>query len=1044
MGVYSMITDIGLSEMASASDGSGMLIDIKYWVAAFDKRLSDDYDEGNSNATQISNYTTPEDTWVNFGRTKNTTYNVDEPLDTVFWDVDVADDWLQDVGISDVFRGVSYTHVANAPKIDDEGYRGQWDLGTETEFPQEADTGDFWEVSGNGIIDGIYMTNGEMLMYNGTALINITANGKYRGNFKAIVQHKTKSLYVNKVGLYAVKRTLDGTITSDQPFLLGQVIIPKTQLIQPGTSDNKFSVDQLIVDFQIDAQAAMLDFDNIVFASPNDYWSRVTNNDGQYGLQYDGSVFIANKLGFEDGSTGIRSPDINVAKTLISTFESVNKPDTSEEKDLPQLVLQYIKDRTSKGGDAFAPRIRSTLRTAPTGNLELDLYGSCDNEYGYYSFIPKTDRLFGLGNNDNRWKSIKTSDRLELYIGAKYDEDIKDIINFGKSTLIAGDNVALDEQIPYNPHTDTYNVVYSNQETSIGVITTESVAKGKPGKVKMRRGYRWDYISDGTGYIVFKKDDMNRDVDTGLGYFGNSSVEIGPHYDQRDIKDLDKDPYINAKDNNFYLRGNVSNYVAGVKNPTNNRPIYKSYPLHVRSTDSLLIYSFGEDFVSNKEKTRIGGSSWNATTAGVEREFEGLISQGTDKTSKEFVNKFIGYGGVPTIFDNMFGTLDDGKSSIGSSIRNMDDARVSLYGTINPNGTQNGGSSINKDIYLASSRYLYTFGDIVPMVDGLNNLGATEHGFNRLYVSEIVGQNYVGGTKIPAISMAGSIYPSDKNFVIGRDTRIDDDTVDGVRFKELNVDNLGNNLDYIDNSFVSKTYTNNIILDKNGTLSFNDIDSLIISKNQISGYIHKIGSEGNRVGTLYVDNLVLTNRSMEKSVSASVPVTEMEKRNDTYFKDWLDRYKFSGAMNYNSLTGALTVTVSLDMPGDNLFVTEKEIRANSELPLSINIATLFPYLGITDYGAVTYSSAKAGSVKVFMHWYKTKPWSGDCKSTGWGNSGDVTISHRLSYDTTNQRINITMNPGDQNCYGYTLEGNGFKQIVSPTITFTVADVVMSL
>ena len=416
MGVYTMLTDKGLGEIFNNTQPGGALIEVSYWVGALDRKLWDDYNNINTvvSAINISAYTTPSDTYPNFsyGISQATSgVNVLNPVNTVYWSSGASPArWQQPVS-TNLHPNVSYQGVANTDAI---RYIGTWDarLGY---YPSNPSTGDFWEISYAGVIEGIFYGVGDRMVFNGSTFLNHT-NEDYRGNFRVIVSDNTMPLYINKIGVYAIKRSADGVIINQDPFLLGQVIIPDAQLVQPFKSD--LSVDQLVVDFQIDAQAALIDFDNIMFSSQNDYWQQVNANDGQYGLQYDGQVFITNSLSVEDlNATYPTSSDIGVGKLFVSTFETLNKPNPTEEQELPQLVLQYVKSSNYPAGNgtAFAPRIRTTFRTNDEGNCELDLYGSCLNEFGYYSVIPKTDMSFGLGNLKYRWKNITASNEIDGY-----------------------------------------------------------------------------------------------------------------------------------------------------------------------------------------------------------------------------------------------------------------------------------------------------------------------------------------------------------------------------------------------------------------------------------------------------------------------------------------------------------------------------------------------------------------------------------------------------------------------------------------------------
>ena len=425
MGVYSMLTDTGLSQINNAQPDVGILIEVSHWVASFDQKLANDFAAGDTATySNIANYTAPSETYPN-------QYRPGITGDIVYWK-DVRDQ-LSNPGKGDVYTNVTYQPVVNTNATD---YVGVWVVGTS--YPSSPTKGEYWLCSGSGVMsDGIfYSDNGtpgepgaDILVYNGTVFANATndPDNNYRANFKVTVTaDKEKPLVdmtINKVSIYGSRRSVDGVI-QDDVFLLGQIIIPDAQSVSPqvdGSSDN-FSLASLVIDFQIDTAAVLVDFDNIIYASPDDYWVHAVNNDGQYGLLYDGQVYITNRLGMEDQNGVFPSTDdAGVSKLLVATSETVNKPIPNEEALMPQLILQYNKSENYESGNSYTQRIRTSFWTSPDGDCEVNMYGSCSNGFGYYSFIPAEDRLFGLGNNTNRWKQLKTSERIELYLGAEYD-----------------------------------------------------------------------------------------------------------------------------------------------------------------------------------------------------------------------------------------------------------------------------------------------------------------------------------------------------------------------------------------------------------------------------------------------------------------------------------------------------------------------------------------------------------------------------------------------------------------------------------------------
>ena len=247
-----------------------------------------------------------------------------------------------------------------------------------------------------------------------------------RGNFQVIVKVPEESHYsgfeFNKLGLYAVVRDNMGVVEGD-PFLFAQAITPYPQHVisEENTQTSASTFNEFVVDIQLELDKENTDFEDIIYGSTNDYWERVVNNNGQCGLLYNGSVFITNRLGMDDNGSYDVEDDVGVAKTLISTFHTLNKETPDKERTLPQLGLQYVdypsqQSPFSNGGNQFPSRIRTTFRTTSNGHLEINMEGGC-NEDNFYSIIPKTDGEFGLGISNRRWKSLFLSSDFEMYSG---------------------------------------------------------------------------------------------------------------------------------------------------------------------------------------------------------------------------------------------------------------------------------------------------------------------------------------------------------------------------------------------------------------------------------------------------------------------------------------------------------------------------------------------------------------------------------------------------------------------------------------------------
>lgn len=799
MAVYSMLTDVGLSKINNAQPGS-IYVEVAYWVAAYDEQLNTDYTTGDPKYKNISNYTTPSDQY---------------PSGNIYWNglpFGQNPDSLTNPPIENLYTGVSFQPVVDGDAIN---YKGSWD-GSTGVYPTNPTKGDFYTISVAGTIgaypndpNGIYYGVGDDMVYNGTAWKNGVEPNR-RGNFKVIVEDSTKAMTINKLALYAITRSEDGTIQTN-PFLLGQVIIPKAQLIQPRTEADAFSVDQLVVDFQIDTQAVLSNFDNVIYASKEDYWTRVTDNSGQYGLMYDGQVYISNRLGIEDANSGFPvTDDVGVGKALIATYESVNKPNSSEESKLPQLVLQYVKSTvfpvndTTQNNNAYSPRVRTTFRTTQYGDCEIDLYGSCDNQYGYYSLTPQEDRAFGLGNNSNRWRSLKTSERIETYLGKNYETVNITVKNVSGQTMPAGTSIVIADS-KVSPMTAQIATTDAN---SVGV-TTGIIQNGETGTAAIRRDGRWDYIqsseegkyhpSNEYGYMVKRNNNFSKNENLGLLHLGNSSIACGPHYDSRDIKN---NTSLDYKENYYYMYGNVSNFIAGVESLSGDK-YYRDYPLSVRSTADISMYTISKDIVSEYEMEGLSQTSWTANANAVHGEIYNLIEMGESKLTTDFAKRFTGQSGTSTIFDNLFTAAK--WATVKDEITNITDARTAMFGSANPTGAHTvTGNGINNDIVLTSSRFIYTFGDMVPMVDGMCNLGASNYRYRDLYIDTIHGSIFSNTSVGNYFDYTGwNLLNIDADIVPYNDTKKISRNLSGQRFDTINCTNIGVSNDYIDNGYIT-------------------------------------------------------------------------------------------------------------------------------------------------------------------------------------------------------------------------------------------------
>lgn len=257
------------------------------------------------------------------------------------------------------------------------------------------------------------------------------------------------------------------------------------------------------------------------------------------------------------------------------------------------------------------------------------------------------------------------------------------------------------------------------------------------------------------GCYIIQRNLLGAEQDFGVGYFNNTSVVVGPQYDNDVSTQTQENGTPNLKDNYFYHYGNISNLIPTTKQTSTSEIKYNlNVPLNIRSTGAMCLYTGSGDLVSKYEIDGVNKSGWDADATSVVNEIYNLARMGDDyqtSTSQNgetgFIEKITGRKGINTIFDNMFGY--DVWKDMSQSVNTLSSARTALYGAEDVSGHPDGewatsthvnsAKGVCKDILLASARYIYTFGDIIPMVDKFNNLGSRLHRFNRLYVNNIRG-----------------------------------------------------------------------------------------------------------------------------------------------------------------------------------------------------------------------------------------------------------------------------------------------------------------
>lgn len=262
----------------------------------------------------------------------------------------------------------------------------------------------------------------QQYLYPGVVYSSVISSGSNkRANFRVTVTSPYGTIKFNKIGLYGVKR-IGSDVYGTQPFLFAEVIIPVPQIVSTNSLTNG-QAGELVLDFQVESKAASGSFDNLIYSSEHDYWQRVSNENGSYGLAYDGNVYISNRLAIDDKNVWVgTSADTGVSKLFVSTFETINNNTPTEELNKPQMCLQMVTNGTKT---STSKRIRTTFRTNQQGHCEVDFYGACTSGTPVYSIIPKIDDTFGLGVNNRkttaRWREIRLSRLMSVYGGSPVD-----------------------------------------------------------------------------------------------------------------------------------------------------------------------------------------------------------------------------------------------------------------------------------------------------------------------------------------------------------------------------------------------------------------------------------------------------------------------------------------------------------------------------------------------------------------------------------------------------------------------------------------------
>jgi hypothetical protein len=424
-----LITSGGLQSINDASP-DGIMIDVAYYVPVYDYRID----------PNVSPVTTASPSDITTVASAGDMY----PQGEIFWKSDLVTNTLSLLTEKYIISASGVT-LSDPNTILNPVQKSSTQITLGNTFPRAiywktADVDAYYDLNSDswisdsvwiqqGSLDGTWGPGGDYagqiipadlanpglsFIYPGVSYNSVITTGTDRSaNFRVVVTSPNGTIKFNKLGLYAVKKIGSGQLVGS-PFLFAEVIIPEPQIVGNDVASGKMG--ELVIDFQLDTKTVTSAFDNLIYSTSGDYWERVSNEEGTYGLAYDGSVYIANRLATDDKNTWIStSADGGVAKLFVSTFEYLNGPTPDIEMEKPQACLQYVTQQTNT---TSSKRIRTTFRTTSAGNFEVDMYGACVTGDPIYSITPKHNDEFGIGNTDYRWRTGFFSRFLSVGMGS--------------------------------------------------------------------------------------------------------------------------------------------------------------------------------------------------------------------------------------------------------------------------------------------------------------------------------------------------------------------------------------------------------------------------------------------------------------------------------------------------------------------------------------------------------------------------------------------------------------------------------------------------
>lgn len=470
MSNFAMFTKVGMNGIAEAAP-YGQLIEIGAFVPVYDYRY-DPYiglvSAASLSSLEISAFTSPDDLYPQgeiIWNTSDSGYSLSESQnyliknDNDVVDIDVAETIISEYVHINKVNINTYNGLPITPHYTAEEVIGPGEQDTDWHFKPAALTA----TDGSNAPPSLESVSLSALFRGVTYQPILLSGTDRRAKFTITCRCPVGQFKFNKLGLYGVMRNANTVVTSN-PFLFAQIILPHPQVSYSNTSvaTSAGAISDFILECEIDTKAFPEEFTNIWYGTPTEYWNRVINQNGLYGILYDGFVAISQNHAIEDNQDRFTtSAKTTPSKLFISTCENINATLSGAESDLPQLCFQYV--------DINENRIRTTFQTMDTGDCEVDMYGACTSANVIPSIVPRFDSDIGLGTNINsykRWDHLNLRTYLEVTDINFEDLNAANVENFmfivNNNVNVYNGDVTISPYYNGTDRIDNYNYLYGN------------------------------------------------------------------------------------------------------------------------------------------------------------------------------------------------------------------------------------------------------------------------------------------------------------------------------------------------------------------------------------------------------------------------------------------------------------------------------------------------------------------------------------------------------------------------------------------------------